>query len=120
VSVSASDAYAACSAEFKLKHSAVQLAVLLLTGCIANNSAMAEPTGGVVKSGTAQIDKTGSAGQTTTTVNQSSDSLSLEWQSFNLGKTEAVNFVQPSANSVAINRILSATGSRKESGFKGS
>ena len=39
VSVSASDAYAACSAEFKLKHSAVQWAVLLLTGCIATPAA---------------------------------------------------------------------------------
>ena len=109
-SISAGDVLAASSSEFTLKQSAIHMAVLLLTGCLANNSALAEPTGGVVKSGTAQIDKTGSAGQSTTTVNQISNSLSLEWQSFNLGKTETVNFMQPTTNSVAINRILSASG----------
>ena len=109
-SIRAGDVLAVSSSEFTLKQSAIHMAVLLLTGCLANNSALAEPTGGVVKSGTAQIDKTGSAGQSTTNINQTTPSLSLEWQSFNLGKTETVNFMQPTTNSVAINRILSASG----------
>ena len=69
--------------------------------------ANASPTGGQVTTGAGQISQSGS----TTTVQQSSQTLSLNWQSFNVGTQETVNFVQPNSSSLAVNRINSATGS---------
>ena len=40
------------------------------------------------------------------TVNQSSSNAAINWQSFNIGKGEAVRFVQPNSSSVALNRVL--------------
>ena len=48
----------------------------------------------------------------TTTVVQSSQNLSLNWQNFNIAPEEMVNFVQPSANSVAVNHILDSNGTQ--------
>ena len=74
--------------------------------------APAAPTGGVVASGVAAISQSGSPGQTTTTITQSSGQASLNWQSFNISKGETVNFIQPSANAVAVNRIADVQGSQ--------
>ena len=46
----------------------------------------------------------GGAGKTT--INQSSQNVAINWQSFNIGQTEAVQFVQPNSSSVALNRVL--------------
>ena len=74
--------------------------------------APAAPTGGVVASGVAAISQSGSPGQTTTTITQSSGQASLNWQSFNISKGETVNFIQPSTNAVAVNRISDVQGSQ--------
>ncbi|MEM7304296.1 MAG: filamentous hemagglutinin N-terminal domain-containing protein [Pseudomonadota bacterium] len=42
---------------------------------------------------------------TTATINQSTDRAILNWQSFNIGKGNTVNFNQPSATSTTLNRI---------------
>jgi filamentous hemagglutinin family protein len=55
-----------------------------------------------VVSGSGKITQSG----VTTTINQISQDLSLSWTSFNIAAQETVDFIQPSANSVAINRIL--------------
>ena len=73
--------------------------------------ALAEPTGGQVVKGQAQINQTGTAGATSTTIKQSTPQVSINWQSFNVGDKERVNFVQPDASSLAINRILGTEGS---------
>jgi trimeric autotransporter adhesin len=65
------------------------------------------PSGGQVTLGSGQISQSGN----TTTIQQNSQTLSLNWQSFDVGAQETVNFVQPNAGSIAINRILSSTGS---------
>lgn len=62
---------------------------------------MAAPTGGQVTAGSGTISQNG----TTTTITQSSQNLSLNWQSFNTSSNEIVNFVQPSASAIAVNRI---------------
>ncbi|WP_180287958.1 YDG domain-containing protein [Janthinobacterium sp. 35] len=67
----------------------------------ASHSAMAGPTGGQVTAGNGTINQNGS----TTTVTQASQNLSLNWQSFNTSSGETVNFVQPSASAIAVNRI---------------
>ncbi|WP_426055825.1 YDG domain-containing protein [Janthinobacterium sp. PSPC2-1] len=67
----------------------------------ASHSAMAGPTGGQVTAGNGTINQNGA----TTTVTQASQNLSLNWQSFNTSSGETVNFVQPSASAIAVNRI---------------
>src|SRR6266481_9847845 len=70
--------------------------------------AQATPTGGQVVSGTGNITQSGA----TTTINQTSQNLSLNWQSFNIGATQTVNFLQPSAAAIAVNRIFDTNGSQ--------
>ncbi|MCX7102561.1 MAG: filamentous hemagglutinin N-terminal domain-containing protein, partial [Methylobacter sp.] len=38
-------------------------------------------------------------------INQSTPKVTLNWQSFNVGKDNTVQFVQPDASSIALNRI---------------
>ncbi len=85
------------------------LALSLVVMAVAQ--VLAEPTGGQVVKGQAQINQTGASGATTTTIKQSTPQVSINWQSFNVGEKERVNFVQPDASSLAINRILGSQGS---------
>ena len=85
----------------------VTAASLLLFGPLS----YAAPTGGQVVSGSASIAESGSAGQSTTTITQYSDKLSLSWKTFNVGKAETVNFVQRNASALAVNRIYDTQGS---------
>jgi filamentous hemagglutinin family protein len=66
------------------------------------SNAYALPTGGAVSAGGASI----SSGAGTTTINQSTQNVAINWQSFSIGQTEAVKFVQPNSSSVALNRVL--------------
>jgi filamentous hemagglutinin family protein len=86
----------------------VTAASLLLLSPFAH----AAPTGGHIVSGSGSISASGSAGQSTTTINQASDKLSLTWQSFNVAKAESVNFIQPYPSALAVNRILDTQGSQ--------
>ncbi len=70
--------------------------------------AMAGPQGGQVVLGSGAISQSGN----TTTIQQSSQNLSLTWNSFNIAQPETVNFVQPSASSIAVNRILNTSASQ--------
>jgi filamentous hemagglutinin family protein len=63
------------------------------------------PTGGQIVGGSGQIQQVGN----TTTIHQNSSTLSLNWQSFNIGPDQTVNFVQPGSNAIAINRIFAST-----------
>ncbi|WP_426197581.1 YDG domain-containing protein, partial [Massilia sp. DWR3-1-1] len=65
---------------------------------------LAGPVGGVVVAGSATI----GSGAGTTTITQGSQNVALNWQSFNIAKGEAVNFVQPNSQAVALNRVLGA------------
>lgn len=70
--------------------------------------AYAAPTGGQVAAGSGVISQAGG----NTTVNQTSQNLSLNWQSFNVGAHESVNFVQPNSAAIAVNRIADASASQ--------
>lgn len=70
--------------------------------------AYAAPTGGQVAAGSGVISQAGG----NTTVNQTSQNLSLNWQSFNVGAHESVNFVQPNSAAIAVNRIAGASASQ--------
>jgi filamentous hemagglutinin family protein len=62
----------------------------------------AQPQGGTTVAGNATISQT----TTTTTINQTSQRAALNWQSFNVGSQQTVNFQQPSASAVALNRVV--------------
>ena len=82
-----------------------RLAIAGLIGLIAlafDANAQTLPTGGVVSAGNASISSTSN----TLTVNQSSQNAAINWQSFGIGKSDAVQFVQPNADSVTLNRVL--------------
>lgn len=77
----------------------VAAATILLS---AANIACANPTGGTVTSGAAAITTNGS----TTTINQSTNKAIINWQSFSIAAGEKVQFIQPGATSVALNRVV--------------
>lgn len=62
----------------------------------------AAPTGGAVVGGTGSINQIGS----TTQVQQTSNRLAVQWNSFNVAASESVKFVQPNKSAIALNRIL--------------
>ncbi len=91
------------------KSSAKKLvAAMLAVGAISGVSAHAAPVGGVVTAGSAVINQAGN----TTTIHQNSGSVSINWSGFNIAPAETVNFIQPSASSVAVNRIYSTNGTQ--------
>lgn len=69
--------------------------------------AHAGPTDGVIVGGSGSI----SQSDLTTTINQNTSSLAINWNSFDVGVNETVNFVQPTSSSIALNRILSNSAS---------
>src|SRR2546426_65634 len=64
------------------------------------------PTGGRVAGGQATISQSGAAMQ----IQQGSARAALDWNTFSIGSQAAVTFNQPSASSIALNRVLSASG----------
>ncbi len=76
----------------------------LLSSTVLVSSALAQealPTGGQVVSGSATIGANGGA----MTINQSSDRMIANWQSFSIGAGNSVTFNQPGATSTALNRV---------------
>ena len=60
------------------------------------------PTGGQIIAGSGSINESGNS----MTITQTSGKMAANWQDFSIGKNNAVNFVQPSASAVALNRVL--------------
>ena len=79
---------------------------------ISATSALAQPQGGQVTAGVANIQQTVVNGQVNTQITQSSMRVSLSWKSFNVGTNDVVNFVQPSKDALAINRINDVSGTK--------
>ncbi|MBI1425467.1 MAG: filamentous hemagglutinin N-terminal domain-containing protein [Gammaproteobacteria bacterium] len=85
--------------------------------CAAVNAAMysmllassvhAAPTGGQVVGGAGSINQSG----VNTTINQASQNMAINWQSYNVNTNERVQYIQPNASSISLNRILSNNGS---------
>jgi fibronectin-binding autotransporter adhesin len=65
--------------------------------------ALAGPTGGTVIAGQVNI---GQPDPLTTLVQQSSQNAVVNWQQFNVGSQELVQFIQPSASAAILNRIV--------------
>ncbi|WP_164970313.1 two-partner secretion domain-containing protein [Halarcobacter ebronensis] len=62
----------------------------------------AAPTGGNVTSGAATIIQNGNI----TNINQTTNKATINWQSFSLSQNEIVNFNQPNANAITLNRVV--------------
>ena len=81
----------------------VAVAVGLLVGAAAGLTLAADlPTGASIVGGAGSVASNGR----TLTVTQTTDRMAANWQSFNIGAGNTVNFVQPSASAVALNRVL--------------
>ncbi|HEX7438527.1 MAG TPA: filamentous hemagglutinin N-terminal domain-containing protein, partial [Caldimonas sp.] len=66
-----------------------------------NTASTTLPTGGKVVKGSGNISVNGAD----MSVNQASQRLVTDWQSFSIGAGNSVRFVQPSSSSVALNRV---------------
>ncbi|MDQ6216762.1 two-partner secretion domain-containing protein, partial [Achromobacter insolitus] len=77
------------------------LAVLI--GSLASTGANANPTGGKVIAGSANISDRGNG---TLDITQSTGKAIINWKDFSIGANETVNFRQPGSNSVTLNRVV--------------
>ncbi|MCP4473062.1 MAG: filamentous hemagglutinin N-terminal domain-containing protein, partial [Gammaproteobacteria bacterium] len=68
----------------------------------------AAPAGGNIVGGSGAINANG----LTTTINQNSSSLAINWDSFDVNSNEIVNFNQPGQSSIALNQILGSNASQ--------
>lgn len=96
-----------CDRSGLLRSTALQaVACLVVAGAsfaaVAQPAPTARPTGGQVVAGQASIAQTTAR----TTVNQSSQRGAVNWQSFDVGSQHTVQFQQPSANAVTLNRVV--------------
>lgn len=73
---------------------------LLITSI--SGTAFALPQNGSVTTGSGNISQNGN----TMNVTQNTAKMGVNWQSFNIAKNETVNFHQPNASSVALNRVV--------------
>jgi filamentous hemagglutinin family protein len=64
-------------------------------------------TGGTITNGAGDINQSG----LTTTINQTSQNMVIDWQTYNVNVDERVHYIQPNSSSISLNRILSNTGS---------
>ncbi len=71
-------------------------------------SLLAGPEGGEVVGGEGNISRSGN----TTTIEQATDRMAIDWQTFDVDVNERVHYIQPGSDSVSLNRILSHRGSQ--------
>jgi filamentous hemagglutinin family protein len=84
------------------KTASLMMVMLWVWGLLASSPAFAAPQGGVVTSGSATINQAGNV----TNINQSTNAAAINWQSFSVKPVETVNFNQPSASSLTLNRVI--------------
>jgi len=71
--------------------------------------AYANPAGGTVTTGSATI---GTPSTRTTTVDQKSEDVVIDWSSFNVASGQTAQFIQPNSSAIAVNRIGGASASQ--------
>lgn len=77
------------------------VAAVAVASCFAAGVALANPTGPVVVSGQASFNQQGSALSVTNSAN-----AIIHWQGFSIGPAEITRFIQPSASSAVLNRVV--------------
>jgi hypothetical protein len=68
----------------------------------------AAPQGGSIVGGTGSISTNGLS----TNITQTTQSMAIDWQSYDVGRNEIVNYLQPNSSSIALNRILGGLASQ--------
>lgn len=86
---------------------ALYLAITAASQLILTPQVLAGPEAGRIVGGRGSIDQSG----LNTTIQQQTDRMAIDWESFNVAADERVQFIQPSSSSLALNRVLSHTGS---------
>jgi len=84
------------------KHLMNSACLATMACALTSVAAQANPTGGVVTSGSATI--TAPNGKTVD-ITQSTGQAAINWQSFGIAKGETVDFIQPTDTSVTLNRV---------------
>ncbi|WP_158497846.1 filamentous hemagglutinin N-terminal domain-containing protein [Pseudoxanthomonas suwonensis] len=97
------NAHADAATPVRLRHrTGLLLLALLPFGAAAGQDPRALPEDGRVVAGNATLSASGH----TLTVAQRSNRAILEWRSFNIGHDATVQFEQPSASAIALNRVV--------------
>ncbi|EKC4740293.1 filamentous hemagglutinin N-terminal domain-containing protein, partial [Salmonella enterica subsp. enterica] len=87
----------------------VALLTGLITGLLPTMVLAADlPTGGQIVGGQGSISMSGNQ----MTIHQQTQNMATNWHSFDIGKNNTVQFVQPDSSSVALNRVTGASGSQ--------
>jgi len=85
----------------------IQSMVAAFAATLIASVAMANPQGGQVAQGKAHI---GQESSKYTKIEQSSEKAVINWDSFNIGRDEHTQFVQPSSDAVTLNRVNAKNG----------
>ncbi len=88
----------------RLRHLILATSALVSLGI---TSAVGNPQGAQVVGGSATVQGQGTAN---VIVRQSTDKAIINWSTFNIGNGETTRFVQPSASSIALNRVTGGLG----------
>lgn len=72
------------------------------------------PTGGNVTAGSGSISQT----ETDMTINQTTQSMVIDWQGFSIGENNSVTFDQPSSSATALNCVISSEVSHIQGALK--
>jgi len=96
--------YISCSvyALNKVNYLSLLSSVFLFSHLGLVSTAYASPEGGQVVGGSGSINQSG----TNTTINQATQNMAIDWQSYNVQQNERVQYIQPNASSISLNRII--------------
>ncbi len=84
------------------RRKSIALTLTLVGSLLGAPPGHASPSNGQVSAGAGTIVQTGAL----TNIHQSSANLALNWQGFSIAANETVNFLQPSATAIALNRVV--------------
>jgi filamentous hemagglutinin family protein len=82
--------------------------IAALSLALSSMAAHAGPSGGQISTGSGSISQSG----LTTNITQQTKNLAINWNNFNVNADETVNFAQPSASSIVVNRVLNQNPSK--------
>ena len=82
--------------------------ICFFTSALMFSSTVAGPKGGSIRSGEGSIDASG----TTTTIEQTTNRMAIDWRSYDVNANERVHYMQPNADAISLNNILSNHGSQ--------
>ncbi|MEO8401797.1 MAG: filamentous hemagglutinin N-terminal domain-containing protein, partial [Gammaproteobacteria bacterium] len=86
-----------------------KIVIFIASTAMTMTTVFANPTGGVVTSGSATIVQAPNT-PNTLQIHQGSDKAIIQWQSFNINAAQKTQFIQPTKSSVMLNRINPSQG----------